>query len=169
MYVRMVHMYHAHILAYVYGILSSKLMKMISSPSIHGTEWRHRRCLPQLILLCVCIHFYRDVLHNEPSLFLCLYTWNFKRFVWYFNICTKYFTMYLVRNDLINECNQIKSINNQLTAGAGATRLTHKGHCWNPTWLYITTIKVIQGIGGKFQRGSCITSLKPGRFYSFFN
>ena len=42
---------------------------------------------------------------SASAVFLCVYTWNFKRFVWYFNICTKYFTMYLVRNDLINECN----------------------------------------------------------------
>ena len=74
-------------------------------PSTEPSGGIEDACL-KLILLCVCIHFYRDVLHNEPSLFLCLYTWNFKRFVWYFNICTKYFTMYLVRNDLINECNQ---------------------------------------------------------------
>ena len=57
----------------------------------------------------MCLYtFYRDVLHNKPtSLFLCFNTWNFKLFVWYFDICTQYFTMYLVRNDPINECNHV--------------------------------------------------------------
>ena len=38
MYVCMVYMYHAHMFAYVHGILSSKLIKMISSPSIPGNR-----------------------------------------------------------------------------------------------------------------------------------